>query len=57
MSGCENSLVDTYQKQLYGVGTAAVVFATFQLVALISSIIMFIAVWWDRRKTGQERVF
>jgi len=55
--GCGAELISLFSTAIYGVGTALVILATFQLLGLISSVSLWLAIVWDRYKTGQERVF
>jgi len=52
---CENYMVSFFQSQLYTVGTIGIVFATLQLVALISSIIVFAIIKVEQRRSQDER--
>jgi len=53
--GCEQQVVDFFQSELYAVGTAGIVFATLQLVALISSIVVFAFIKVEQRRSQDER--
>jgi len=52
---CENYMVSFFQAQLYTVGTIGIVFATLQLVALISSIVVFAFIKVEQRRSQDER--
>jgi len=52
---CESYMVDFFQAQLYTVGTIGIVFATLQLVALISSIVVFAFIKVEQRRSQDER--
>jgi len=52
---CENYMVSFFQQQLYAVGTIGIVFATLQLIALISSIIVFAFIKVEQRRSQDER--
>jgi energy-converting hydrogenase Eha subunit A len=52
---CEGLLVAYFDKQLYAVGTVGVVFASLQLLALISSIIVFGFIKVEQRRSQDER--
>jgi len=52
---CENYMVSFFQAQLYTVGTIGIVFATLQLVALLSSIIVFAIIKVEQRRSQDER--
>jgi len=52
---CEELVVNFFNEQLYAVGTAGVVFATLQLLALISSIIVFAFIKVEQRRSQDER--
>eukprot|EP01114_Cavostelium_apophysatum_P010458 TRINITY_DN241_c0_g1_i1.p1 TRINITY_DN241_c0_g1~~TRINITY_DN241_c0_g1_i1.p1 ORF type:complete len:234 (-),score=56.50 TRINITY_DN241_c0_g1_i1:144-845(-) len=52
---CEDLIVTFFQEQLYAVGTAGVVFATLQLLALISSIVVFVFIKVEQRRSQDER--
>jgi len=53
--GCEPILVKYFQDELYAVGTVGIVFATLQLVALISSIVVFAFIKIEQRRSQDER--
>jgi len=52
---CEIYMVSFFQNQLYTVGTIGIVFATLQLVALISSIVVFGFIKIEQRRSQDER--
>jgi len=52
---CENLMVSYFDSQLYAVGTVGIVFATLQLVALISSIVVFSFIKVEQRRSQDER--
>jgi len=52
---CEGLLVSYFDKQLYAAGTVGIVFATLQLVALISSIVVFGFIKVEQRRSQDER--
>jgi len=52
---CENLMVAYFDSQLYAVGTVGIVFATLQLVALISSIVVFSFIKVEQRRSQDER--
>jgi len=52
---CENLLVSYFDTQLYAVGTVGIVFASIQLLALISSIIVFGFIKVEQRRSQDER--
>jgi len=54
-NGCQDPLVDFFQSQLYAVGTVGIVFATLQLLALISSIAVFAFIKNEQRRSQDER--
>jgi len=54
-TACENYLVSFFQSQLYTVGTIGIVFATLQLVAFISSIVVFAIIKVEQRRSQDER--
>jgi len=54
-TSCEGYMVSFFQAQLYTVGTIGIVFATLQLVALISSIIVFAFIKIEQRRSQDER--
>jgi len=53
--GCQAGLVNFFQSQLYAVGTVGIVFATLQLLALISSIVVFAFIKVEQRRSQDER--
>jgi len=53
--GCESVLVSYFQTELYAVGTVGIVFASLQLVALISSIVVFAFIKIEQRRSQDER--
>jgi len=53
--GCKPAVVQYFQSQLYAVGTVGIVFATLQLLALISSIIVFAFIKIEQRRSQDER--
>jgi len=52
---CENYMVSFFQAQLYVVGTVGIVFATLQLVALISSVVVFAFIKVEQKRSQDER--
>jgi len=52
---CEGLMVSYFDSQLYAVGTIGIVFATLQLVALISSIVVFGFIKVEQRRSQDER--
>lgn len=52
---CEELIVNFFTEQLYAVGTAGIVFATLQLLALISSIVVFAFIKVEQRRSQDER--
>jgi len=52
---CEGYLVSYFDTQLYAVGTVGIVFASIQLLALISSIIVFGFIKVEQRRSQDER--
>jgi len=54
-TSCEDLIVNFFTEQLYAVGTAGIVFATLQLLALISSIIVFAFIKVEQRRSQDER--
>jgi len=52
---CEELIVNFFTDQLYSVGTAGIVFATLQLLALISSIVVFAFIKVEQRRSQDER--
>jgi len=52
---CENLLVSYFDNQLYAVGTVGIVFASIQLLALISSIVVFAFIKVEQRRSQDER--
>jgi len=54
-TACEPTLVAYYQNELYIVGTVGVVFATFQLFALISSFVVFVFIKVEQIQSKEER--
>jgi len=54
-TACEPTLVAYYQNELYIVGTVGIVFATFQLFALISSIVVFAFIKVEQIQSKEER--
>jgi hypothetical protein len=52
---CENLMVSYFDAQLYAVGTVGIVFATLQLLALISSIVVFSFINVEQRRSQYER--
>jgi len=54
-TGCESVLVGYFQSELYAVGTIGIVFATLQLVALISSIVVFGFIKVEQKRSQDER--
>lgn len=52
---CENLLINYFDSQLYVVGTVGIVFATLQLLALISSIVVFGFIKVEQRRSQDER--
>jgi len=57
LPGCGTELISLFKTAVYGIGTALVVLASFQFLGLCSSFALWVAILWDRYKTGQERVF
>lgn len=55
ITSCEDLVVDFFNDQLYAVGTAGIVFAVLQLLALISSIIVFAFIKIEQRRSQDER--
>jgi len=53
--GCEGQLVSYYQNELYVIGTVGVVFATLQLLALISSLVVFVFIKVEQVRSKEER--
>jgi len=53
--GCQDGITTFFQAQLYAVGTAGIVFATLQLVALISSIVVFAFIKVEQRRSQDEK--
>jgi len=53
--GCQNEITSYFQSQLYSVGTVGIVFATLQLLALISSIVVFAFIKVEQRRSQDER--
>jgi len=53
--GCQNEITAYFQNQLYSVGTVGIVFATLQLLALISSIVVFAFIKVEQRRSQDER--
>jgi len=53
--GCLNPITNFFQSQLYAVGTVGIVFATLQLLALISSIVVFAFIKIEQRRSQDER--
>jgi len=54
-TSCESLLVDYFDKQLYAVGTAGIVFAVLQLLAFISSIVVFAFIKIEQKRSQDER--
>jgi len=52
---CEGLLVSYFDKQLYAAGTVGIVFASLQLLALISSIVVFGFIKVEQRRSQDER--
>jgi len=55
-TSCENLMVSYFDAQLYVVGTVGIVFATLQLLALISSIVVFGFIKMEQRRSPDERL-
>jgi len=53
--GCQAQVVAYYQSELYIVGTVGILFATLQLVALISSLVVFVFIKIEQYQTKDER--
>jgi len=53
--GCQDGITEFFQAQLYAVGTAGIVFATLQLVALISSVVVFAFIKVEQRRSQDEK--
>jgi len=53
--GCIDPITNFFQSQLYAVGTVGIVFATLQLLALISSIVVFAFIKIEQRRSQDER--
>jgi len=54
-TACESTLIAYYQNELYIVGTVGIVFASFQLLALISSIVVFGFIKVEQIRSKEER--
>lgn len=54
-TSCEDLIVGFFNEQLYAVGTAGIVFATLQLLALISSIVVFAFIKVEQKRSQDER--
>jgi len=54
-NGCQSSIINFFQSELYAVGTVGIVFATLQLLALISSIVVFAFIKIEQRRSQDER--
>jgi len=54
-SPCESILIKYFDNQLYAAGTAGIVFAVLQLLAFISSIIVFSFIKIEQRRSQDER--
>jgi len=54
-TSCENLMISYFDSQLYAVGTVGIVFATLQLLALISSIVVFSFIKVEQRRSQDER--
>lgn len=52
---CKDMIVNTFYQELSAVGTVGIVFATLQLVALISSIVVFAFIKVEQRRSQDER--
>jgi len=53
--GCQPQVTAYYQSELYIVGTVGILFATLQLVALISSLVVFVFIKIEQYQTKDER--
>jgi len=52
---CNDVMVAWFDSQLYAVGTVGIVFATLQLLSLISSIVVFAFIKVEQRRSQDER--
>jgi len=52
---CEDIIVSYFSSQLYAVGTVGIVFATLQLVALLSSIVVYAFIRVEQSRNQEER--
>jgi len=52
---CVTPIANFFQSQLYATGTVGIVFATLQLLALISSIVVFAFIKIEQRRSQDER--
>jgi hypothetical protein len=57
LEGCGQELIDTMKTAVYGISTAAFVLGSFQLLGLFGSLAFFVGVFYDRHKTGMQRLF
>jgi len=53
--GCQDGMVSFFNSQLYAAGTVGVVFATLQLLSLISSVVVFAFIKVEQRRSHDER--
>jgi len=52
---CENAIVSYFQSELYIIGTVGILFATLQLLALISSLVVFVFIKIEQYQSKEER--
>jgi len=52
---CEVAIVSYFQSELYIVGTVGILFATLQLLALISSLVVFVFIKIEQYQSKEER--
>jgi len=52
---CQDIMINYFDSQLYAAGTVGVVFATLQLLSLISSIVVFAFIKIEQRRSQDER--
>jgi len=54
-TSCQDLMISYFDSQLYAAGTVGVVFATLQLLSLLSSIIVFAFIKVEQRRSQDER--